>query len=86
MIMHSHIGFQYAPMNSVRKGAEKEWRWLMWSRSCVVDYFPERKYPKSRKAAKWSLNAATVLVLYGLYEFETNDVGITEGVKRIWKA
>jgi len=56
------------------------------SRSCIVDYFPKRKYPKSSMAAKWSLNAATVLVLYGLYEFETNDVGITEGVKKIWKA
>jgi succinate dehydrogenase (ubiquinone) membrane anchor subunit len=38
------------------------------------------------KSAKWALNTATVLVLYGLYEFETNDVGITEGVKKIWKA
>ncbi|KAI5854603.1 CybS-domain-containing protein [Tricharina praecox] len=54
--------------------------------SCVIDYFPKRKYPKSLKTAKWTLNAATVLVLYGLYEFETNDVGITEGVKKIWTA
>jgi succinate dehydrogenase (ubiquinone) membrane anchor subunit len=28
----------------------------------------------------WALKGATVLVLAGLYEFETNDVGITEGV------
>ncbi|KAI5816047.1 CybS-domain-containing protein [Pyronema omphalodes] len=54
--------------------------------ACVVDYIPHRKYPKSLKAAKWALNGATALVLYGLYEFETNDVGITEACKRIWKA
>ncbi|KAI5790182.1 CybS-domain-containing protein [Geopyxis carbonaria] len=54
--------------------------------SCIADYIPKRKYPKSNKSFKWLLNGASVLVLYGLYEFETNDVGVTEGVKRIWKA
>lgn len=34
----------------------------------------------------WGLRLATVLVGIGFYEFETNDVGLTEGVKRIWKA
>jgi succinate dehydrogenase (ubiquinone) membrane anchor subunit len=34
----------------------------------------------------WILKGTTVLVLVGLYEFETNDVGITEAVKRVWKA
>ena len=28
---------------------------------------------------RWLLNGCTALVLLGLYEFETNDVGITEG-------
>lgn len=51
-----------------------------------MDYIPKRKYPRSVKTARWTLNAATALVLYGLYEFETNDVGITEGVRRVWKA
>lgn len=54
--------------------------------ACIVDYIPKRLYPKLLKAARWALNSATVLVLYGLYEFETNDVGITEGVKKLWKA
>lgn len=26
------------------------------------------------------------VVGWGYYEFETNDVGLTEGIKRIWKA
>lgn len=34
----------------------------------------------------WGLNAATLIVAVGLYEFETNDVGVTEAVQRIWRA
>lgn len=32
------------------------------------------------------MNLATLVVGIGFYEFETNDVGITEAVKRIWHA
>lgn len=34
----------------------------------------------------WTLNACFLLVGAGFYEFETNDVGLTEGIKRIWHA
>lgn len=54
--------------------------------SFLIDYIPNSRYPTSRKLAMWLLNAATVLVGVGLYEFETNDVGLTEAVKRVWKA
>ncbi|KAI2463180.1 CybS-domain-containing protein [Annulohypoxylon bovei var. microspora] len=54
--------------------------------SVLIDYIPTGQYPKSRKASMWLLNAATALVGIGLYEFETNDVGLTEAVKRVWKA
>jgi succinate dehydrogenase (ubiquinone) membrane anchor subunit len=52
----------------------------------VIDYIPSRTHPGLRKVFTWLLNAATVLVGVGLYEFETNDVGITEAVRRVWKA
>lgn len=45
-----------------------------------------RKHPTIRKTCDWLLNIATVLVAIGFYEFETNDVGITEGIKRVWTA
>ncbi|KAI2783811.1 CybS-domain-containing protein [Daldinia loculata] len=54
--------------------------------SVLIDYIPSSRYPKTRKASMWLLNAATALVGVGLYEFETNDVGLTEAVKRVWKA
>jgi len=42
--------------------------------------------PSIRKAFNWLLNICTVAVGIAFYEFETNDVGITEGIKRIWTA
>ncbi|KAK3355883.1 CybS-domain-containing protein [Neurospora tetraspora] len=52
----------------------------------VVDYVPSKRVPKARKLFTWGLNAATVLVGLALYEFETTDVGLTETIKRVWKA
>jgi succinate dehydrogenase (ubiquinone) membrane anchor subunit len=54
--------------------------------SCIVDYIPSKRLPKTRLVFWWGLRAATVLVGVGLYEFETNDVGVTEAIKRIWTA
>ncbi|KAI0384232.1 CybS-domain-containing protein [Hypomontagnella monticulosa] len=54
--------------------------------SVLIDYIPIKRYPTSRKLSMWLLNGVTVLVGVGLYEFETNDVGLTEAVKRVWKA
>ncbi|KAI0436431.1 mitochondrial succinate dehydrogenase cytochrome b560 subunit D [Xylaria telfairii] len=54
--------------------------------SVIIDYIPSRKYPGGYKASLWLLNIATILAGIGLYEFETNDVGVTEAVKRVWKA
>ncbi|KAI1827105.1 mitochondrial succinate dehydrogenase cytochrome b560 subunit D [Xylaria intraflava] len=54
--------------------------------SIIIDYIPNRRYPGAYKASIWLLNIATVLAGVGLYEFETNDVGVTEAVKRVWKA
>jgi succinate dehydrogenase (ubiquinone) membrane anchor subunit len=42
--------------------------------------------PKTRKIADWANLAAVFIVGWGWYEFETNDVGLTEGIKRVWKA
>lgn len=54
--------------------------------SCVIDYFPVKEYPGLRMFFWWGLRAATLVVAVGLYEFETNDVGLTEAIKRVWTA
>jgi hypothetical protein len=45
-----------------------------------------RKHPGLRKFFDWTLNIATLLVMWGFYEFETNDVGLTQMIKRVWHA
>lgn len=42
--------------------------------------------PKTRSALEWLLRIMSVVTAVGLYEFETNDVGLTEAVRRIWTA
>ncbi|MCJ1342123.1 membrane anchor subunit of succinate dehydrogenase, Sdh4 [Peltigera leucophlebia] len=54
--------------------------------SIIIDYIPAKRLPKTRAAFWWALRLATLLVGVGFYEFETNDVGLTEGIKRIWAA
>lgn len=54
--------------------------------SIIIDYVPMKRLPKARKFFWWGLRAATLTVAVGLYEFETNDVGLTEAIKRIWHA
>ncbi|KAH0565809.1 hypothetical protein GP486_000801 [Trichoglossum hirsutum] len=54
--------------------------------SMIVDYLPQKRIPRTRKVFHWGLRAATLVVGIGLYEFETNDVGLTEAIKRVWTA
>ena len=57
-----------------------------FDRSIIIDYIPSKRLPKTRALFWWGLRAGTLVVAMGLYEFETNDVGLTEAIKRIWKA
>ncbi|EGC44250.1 succinate dehydrogenase cytochrome b small subunit [Histoplasma capsulatum var. duboisii H88] len=54
--------------------------------ACIIDYIPAWRMPKARKAFDWLLRIMTLVTAVGLYEFETNDIGMTEAIKRIWKA
>ncbi|MCJ1463475.1 membrane anchor subunit of succinate dehydrogenase, Sdh4 [Pseudocyphellaria aurata] len=54
--------------------------------SIIIDYIPGKRLPRTKALFWWGLRGATVLVAVGLYEFETNDVGLTEAIKRIWTA
>ncbi|KAF2864845.1 succinate dehydrogenase subunit D [Massariosphaeria phaeospora] len=54
--------------------------------SCIIDYFPKQRVPVVRNVAMWALRIGTVTLGLALYSFETNDVGITEAVTRLWHA
>jgi len=52
----------------------------------ITDYLPARRNPILNRVSSWGLRGATLLVLVGCYQFNTNDVGLTEAVKRVWHA
>ncbi|KAJ6521339.1 mitochondrial inner membrane protein [Mycena vulgaris] len=54
--------------------------------SMVVDYLHPRKFPVLGPVATWTLRTATVGVLAGVYQFNTNDIGLTELIAKVWSA
>jgi len=54
--------------------------------SMLVDYLHPRKFPILGKVATWTLRGATVATLVGIYQFNTNDVGLTELITKVWTA
>ncbi|KAJ5786723.1 Succinate dehydrogenase cytochrome b small subunit [Penicillium pulvis] len=54
--------------------------------AAIVDYFRPQRVPKTYSLCQWLLRAFTLTTAVGLYEFETNDVGVTEALRRIWNA
>ncbi|PPR05484.1 hypothetical protein CVT26_009051 [Gymnopilus dilepis] len=54
--------------------------------SCLVDYLHPRKFPTLGPVLKWTLRGATVATLVGVYQFNTNDIGLTELIAKTWTA
>ncbi|KAF5350172.1 hypothetical protein D9756_009146 [Leucocoprinus leucothites] len=52
----------------------------------IVDYLHPRKFPVLGKVCTWALRATTVATLVGIYQFNTNDIGITELIAKVWTA
>ncbi|KAG2111584.1 SDHD, membrane anchor subunit of succinate dehydrogenase [Suillus discolor] len=54
--------------------------------SMVVDYVHKRKFPIIGPILTWTLRTATVGVLVGVYQFNANDIGLTELIAKVWTA
>ncbi|ORX64000.1 CybS-domain-containing protein [Basidiobolus meristosporus CBS 931.73] len=52
----------------------------------IQDYFPKRKFPRANRASVIGLRLATAGAMYGCYELNTNDIGLTETVIKLWTA
>ncbi|KAF8639025.1 hypothetical protein AX17_001777 [Amanita inopinata Kibby_2008] len=52
----------------------------------LVDYMHKRKFPILGPTMTWTLRTATVATLVGIYQFNTNDIGLTEFIAKIWTA
>lgn len=97
LVVHSHVGFTYVPSYPPYSCHFENIAYETWyqrcskltcfpCRSCITDYFPKKRTPKTRKTLEYTLLGASFLTAYGLWEFETNDVGLVEATRRIWKA
>jgi succinate dehydrogenase (ubiquinone) membrane anchor subunit len=51
-----------------------------------VDYVHKRKFPKLGPLFSWTLRLTSVAVGVGVYQFNTNDIGLTELIRRVWTA
>ncbi|WFD29145.1 membrane anchor subunit of succinate dehydrogenase, Sdh4 [Malassezia sp. CBS 17886] len=52
----------------------------------LTDYVHKRKFPIAAPISLWLVRGLTVATAYGLYEFNTNDIGITALVAKLWTA
>ncbi|EIM19460.1 hypothetical protein E3Q22_02717 [Wallemia mellicola] len=52
----------------------------------LTDYLHDRKFPKIGPIARWSVRGLTLGAAIGLYSFQTNDIGVTELVAKLWTA
>merc|ERR1712000_622390 len=77
------IGGSLNPLTDSLLGATVLIHSYIGFQACIVDYFPTYRVPKVQTALMWVPRFATLLTGIGFYEFETNDVGITEAIARI---
>lgn len=52
----------------------------------IQDYLPHRRTPSLFYLATGALYAVTILTIYGLYSFNTNDIGLTQLISNVWHA
>ncbi|PFH49172.1 hypothetical protein AMATHDRAFT_148288 [Amanita thiersii Skay4041] len=52
----------------------------------LVDYIHKRKFPILAPVMTWTLRTATVASIVGIYQFNTNDIGLTELITKVWTA
>jgi len=51
-----------------------------------LDYLHKRKHPVAWPIFVWGTRIASVATLVGIYQLNTNDIGCTELIKRLWHA
>lgn len=74
LVVHSHIGVSiFHSIESIN--ASETFRCSKFD-SMVVDYLHSRKFPKLGPIVTWGLRLATTGVLVGVYQFNTEDVGM----------
>lgn len=86
LVMTPLVGGSLSPVLDGTLGALILLHSHMGFESCIIDYIPKRVYGPWHKAAMGALYLGTATALYGIYELESNDIGLTHAVGKIWNA
>ncbi|ORX55271.1 hypothetical protein BCR36DRAFT_346929 [Piromyces finnis] len=52
----------------------------------VFDYIPSRRYPRANKALIWIIRIITIISLFSMFKFNTEDIGISDAAKQAWNS
>ncbi|KAI9222058.1 CybS-domain-containing protein [Blastocladiella britannica] len=74
------------PINDVALAVLLPIHGYMGMDTIVTDYVPKRKMGTLNTLATWALRFGTVGLAYGLWKINTEDVGVTEAFRRLWRA
>ncbi|OAD69286.1 succinate dehydrogenase flavo protein subunit 4 SDH4 [Phycomyces blakesleeanus NRRL 1555(-)] len=85
-LIASQLAFGASPVTDTLLGVVLPLHLHIGFGACITDYFNTRKTPILNKLMTATLYASTAGVLVGCYQFNTNDVGLTEFISRTWTA
>jgi len=54
--------------------------------SIRIDYLHPRKFPVIGPITNWTVKFLTGLSVYGVFMFNTNDIGLCELIAKLWHA
>ncbi|KAI8358393.1 CybS-domain-containing protein [Blakeslea trispora] len=83
-IIGSQLAFGASPITDTLLGVVLPLHLHIGFDACITDYFNPRKSAVLNKLMKGTLYLSTAGVLVGCYQFNTNDIGLTEFIAKLW--
>ncbi|CAO3627489.1 unnamed protein product [Mucor fragilis] len=83
-IITSQLAFGASPVTDVLLGVVLPIHLHIGWDACITDYFNPRKSVFLNKLMTGTLWVSTTGVLVGCYQFNTNDIGLTEFISKMW--
>ncbi|CEP15338.1 hypothetical protein [Parasitella parasitica] len=83
-IIASQLTYGASPVTDVLLGVVLPIHLHIGWDACITDYFNARKSVILNKLMTGTLWVSTTGVLVGCYQFNTNDIGLTEFISKMW--
>ncbi|GAN07170.1 TIM22 inner membrane protein import complex anchor subunit Tim18 [Mucor ambiguus] len=83
-IIASQLAYGASPVTDVLLGVVLPVHLHIGWDACITDYFNARKSVFLNKLMTGTLWVSTTGVLVGCYQFNTNDIGLTEFISKLW--